>query len=93
MSPLYSGFLLCIGLIVSIGPQNAEILRIGTLGRPTFLLASVFVLCDAILVTPGAWGWEPDRTEQKCHAHFDNWHRCHVGDACASCRPAHPDIE
>lgn len=56
MSALYSGFLLCIGLIVSIGPQNTEILRIGTLGRPTCLLASVFVLCDAILVTFGAWG-------------------------------------
>ncbi|CAQ84261.1 Lysine exporter protein [Photorhabdus asymbiotica] len=56
MLALINGFILCLGLVISIGPQNIEILRVGLLNDRVVLLASVFVVCDAILITIGALG-------------------------------------
>ncbi|NRN26790.1 LysE/ArgO family amino acid transporter [Photorhabdus heterorhabditis] len=56
MLALINGFILCLGLVISIGPQNIEILRVGLLNDRAILLASVFVACDAILITIGALG-------------------------------------
>ncbi|TDB47754.1 LysE/ArgO family amino acid transporter [Photorhabdus khanii] len=56
MLALVNGFLLCLGLVVSIGPQNMEILRVGLLNDRVGLLASVFVICDVILIITGALG-------------------------------------
>lgn len=44
------------GLITSLGPQNLEIIRLGLLQQKTIMMASVFILCDMILVLMGTMG-------------------------------------
>jgi L-lysine exporter family protein LysE/ArgO len=44
------------GLITSLGPQNIEIIRLGLLRQKAVVMASVFILCDIILVLMGALG-------------------------------------
>lgn len=50
------GFLVSIGLIVAIGPQNAYVLRQGIRGRHAFPVASVCFAADASLITLGVLG-------------------------------------
>jgi len=50
------GFALMAGLIVAIGAQNAFVLRQGLMHRATFIVATICFLCDAALVTLGAFG-------------------------------------
>ena len=56
MLALVNGAILTAGLIVSIGPQNIELIRTGLLKQQAFLLASVYVMCDVLLITLGAVG-------------------------------------
>ena len=51
-----NGLFLCAGLIISIGPQNTELLREGLLGTKALALATVFLICDVALVSLGALG-------------------------------------
>lgn len=53
---LLEGFVVSIGLIVAIGPQNAYVLRQGIRGRHAFPVASVCFLADASLITLGVLG-------------------------------------
>ena len=50
------GFLTCLGLIMVIGSQNAFILRHGILRSHVFLIATVSLLGDVILITLGVNG-------------------------------------
>lgn len=56
MLAFVNGLSLCAGLIVSIGPQNTELLRLGLLKDRAVLLATIFIACDAILIALGAIG-------------------------------------
>lgn len=48
-----AGFLLCLGLIVAIGAQNAFILRQGLRGEHVFWVCLTCAICDALLITLG----------------------------------------
>jgi len=52
----YAGFLLSIGLIVAIGPQNAFVIRKGLKKRHVFLSTTICFLSDALLISLGAAG-------------------------------------
>lgn len=52
-------------LITSLGPQNIEIIRLGLLKQNTLVMASIFILCDVILVIIGAAGIGSWITSQK----------------------------
>jgi len=52
----YAGFILSIGLIVAIGPQNAYVIRKGLKKRHVFLSTTICFLSDALLITLGATG-------------------------------------
>lgn len=52
----YAGFLLSIGLIVAIGPQNAYVLRKGLKKRHVFLSTTLCFFSDALLIALGAGG-------------------------------------
>lgn len=54
--PFIEGFILSIGLIVAIGPQNAYVLRQGIRGRHVLPVATVCFVADAILITLGVMG-------------------------------------
>lgn len=56
MLALINGFSLCIGLIVSIGPQNTELIRAGLLKQHAYLLASTYILCDVLFIALGILG-------------------------------------
>ena len=47
---LMNGFLLSLGLIVAIGPQNAYVLRKGLKGRDVFAVATTCFIGDALLI-------------------------------------------
>jgi L-lysine exporter family protein LysE/ArgO len=51
-----NGMGLCMGLIISIGPQNLELIRAGLFKDKAYLLASTFVFCDIFLITLGILG-------------------------------------
>ena len=55
-APVVQGFVLCLSLIVAIGPQNAFLLRVGTSGRNAYLAAWISALCDLTLIVLGAFG-------------------------------------
>lgn len=57
MMPFLKGASLTAGLIISLGPQNIELIRLGLLKQKTFVMASVFILCDIVLVVCGAAGF------------------------------------
>ena len=50
------GFLLAIGIIVAIGPQNAFVLRQGLRRRHVFALATACALSDIVLIAAGVAG-------------------------------------
>lgn len=52
----FQGFLACIGLIMVIGSQNAFILRHGIRGDHLFLIATVSLLGDLVLIGLGVNG-------------------------------------
>ena len=56
MMPFLKGASLTAGLIISLGPQNIELMRLGLLKQKAFVMASVFILCDIVLVICGATG-------------------------------------
>lgn len=53
---LLEGFIISIGLIVAIGPQNAYVLRQGIRQRHAVPVASVCFVVDATLITLGVMG-------------------------------------
>lgn len=53
---LIEGFVVSIGLIVAIGPQNAYVLRQGIRGRHAVPVASVCFVADASLISLGVLG-------------------------------------
>lgn len=53
---LLEGFIISIGLIVAIGPQNAYVLRQGIRQRHAVPVASVCFAADATLITLGVMG-------------------------------------
>lgn len=56
MITFFKGATLTAGLIISLGPQNIELIRLGLLKQNAFLMASVFIFCDIMLVVFGAAG-------------------------------------
>lgn len=50
------GFLLSLGLIVALGPQNAFVLRQGVMKSHALFAASVCFVCDAIMIALGVMG-------------------------------------
>ncbi|MEE8370900.1 MAG: LysE/ArgO family amino acid transporter [Sphingomonadales bacterium] len=52
-----NGFLISIGLVVAIGPQNVYVLRKGLLGRHVLAVSSACFLSDAALIILGAVGF------------------------------------
>ncbi|AHG75854.1 Lysine efflux permease [Mannheimia varigena USDA-ARS-USMARC-1388] len=56
MSTFIQGFIVCFGLIVSIGAQNAFLLKQGILKQHVFWIALVCFLGDVFLMTIGVLG-------------------------------------
>ncbi len=52
----FQGFLLSLGLLAAIGPQNAFILRQCINGRHVFMIAFISSLADAFLISLGVLG-------------------------------------
>lgn len=50
------GFIVCFGLIVSIGAQNAFLLKQAILKQHVFWIATICFLCDVLLMTIGVLG-------------------------------------
>lgn len=50
------GFLICMGLIATIGAQNTFLLKQGLLKQHVFLLCLLFFLCDCLLFSLGVFG-------------------------------------
>ena len=57
MAAFIAGFLLCIGLIVAIGAQNAFVLRQAIRGEHVFLVCLACALSDAVLIGVGVAGF------------------------------------
>ncbi len=53
---ILQGFLVCIGLIVAIGPQNAFVLSQGLKREHVFLTALICMLTDTLLIALGVVG-------------------------------------
>lgn len=56
MNIFLQGFMVCFGLIVSIGAQNAFLLKQGILKQHVFWVAFICFFCDVILMTFGVLG-------------------------------------
>lgn len=56
MDSFLHGFVVCFGLIVSIGAQNAFLLKQGILKQHVFWIATICFLCDIILMSLGVLG-------------------------------------
>ncbi len=56
ISAFAAGFLVSLGLILAIGPQNAYVLRSGLLRRHAWSVATVCFLSDVLLITAGVLG-------------------------------------
>lgn len=54
--PYFEGFLLCIGLIMAIGAQNAFVLKQGIKREHLFLTALTCFICDSFLIVLGVLG-------------------------------------
>lgn len=54
--PIIQGFVLCISLIMIIGPQNMFILRQGLQRRHLFMTAMISTLADVVLISLGVGG-------------------------------------
>ncbi|MCE3237193.1 MAG: amino acid transporter [Gammaproteobacteria bacterium] len=57
ITPLIKGYLVCISLIVAIGPQNAFVLRQGLRKQHVLLTALICSSTDAILIAAGVLGF------------------------------------
>ena len=57
MAAFIAGFLLCIGLIVAIGAQNAFVLRQAIRGEHVLLVCLACALSDAVLISIGVAGF------------------------------------
>lgn len=56
MESLLEGFIVCFGLIVSIGAQNAFLLKQGILKQHVFWIALICFVCDVALMSLGVLG-------------------------------------
>lgn len=56
MENFIQGFLICAGLITTIGAQNAFLIKQALLKQHTFILCSLFFLCDCLLFVVGIFG-------------------------------------
>lgn len=56
MDTFIQGFIVCFGLIVSIGAQNAFVLKQGILKQYVFWVALICFLCDVLLMGVGVLG-------------------------------------
>lgn len=56
MESFLQGFVVCFGLIVSIGAQNAFVLRQGILKQHVFAIAMTCFFCDVLLMGLGVLG-------------------------------------
>lgn len=56
MDSFLHGFVVCFGLIVSIGAQNAFLLKQGILKQHVFWIAFICFFCDVVLMTLGVLG-------------------------------------
>lgn len=56
MDSFLHGFVVCFGLIVSIGAQNAFLLKQGILRQHVFWIAFICFFCDVVLMTLGVFG-------------------------------------
>lgn len=56
IAPYTQGFVLCLSLIVAIGPQNAFLIRAGASCQYAYLAAWISALCDLFLIALGAFG-------------------------------------
>lgn len=56
MDSFLHGFIVCFGLIVSIGAQNAFLLKQGILKRHVFWIAFICFFCDVLLMGGGVLG-------------------------------------
>ncbi|OOH91213.1 amino acid transporter [Pasteurellaceae bacterium 15-036681] len=56
MNTFLHGFIVCFGLIVSIGAQNAFLLKQGILKQHVFWIAFICFFCDVILMGVGVLG-------------------------------------
>lgn len=56
MDSFLHGFIVCFGLIVSIGAQNAFLLKQGILKQHVFWIAFICFFCDVILMALGVLG-------------------------------------
>lgn len=56
MDSFVHGFVVCFGLIVSIGAQNAFLLKQGILKQHVFWIAFICFFCDVVLMTLGVLG-------------------------------------
>lgn len=54
--PFLKGFLLMASVIFAVGPQNAMLIRHGLRREHPFLIASIFTLCDFLLISAGVIG-------------------------------------
>jgi L-lysine exporter family protein LysE/ArgO len=54
--PFLKGFLLMASVIFAVGPQNAMLLRHGLRREHPFLIASIFTICDCLLISLGVFG-------------------------------------
>ena len=52
-----NGFLISIGLVVAIGPQNVYVLRKGLVGRHVLAVSSACFIADSALIVIGAAGF------------------------------------
>ena len=56
LAAIGNGFVLSMGLIIAIGPQNAYVIRKGLVKRHVFLVATACFLGDVVLILLGAGG-------------------------------------
>lgn len=56
MQTFLQGFIVCFGMIVSIGAQNAYLLKQGILKQHVFWIATICFICDVALMTLGVLG-------------------------------------
>lgn len=56
MEVFLQGFIVCFGLIVSIGAQNAFLLKQGILKQNVFWIAFICFFCDVVLMSIGVFG-------------------------------------
>ena len=55
-APYVQGLVLCLSLIVAIGPQNAFVLQLGASRRNAYLAAGISAFFDLLLISLGAYG-------------------------------------